>query len=87
MVTKKKEMVRNVLRNDDTVMFYYTYIIPFYAYVMLILWWCYDYVMFLAYILIEKICDNDLLPLTQMVLQSNTGVNSEDNYLEDDEEN
>ena len=43
--------------------------------------------MFLAYILIEKICDNDLLPLTQMVLQSNTGVNSEDNYLEDDEEN
>ena len=37
MVTKKKEMVRNVLRDDDTVMFYYTYIIPFYAYVMLIL--------------------------------------------------
>ena len=75
----------NVLRYDYVVMFYCNNMIPFNTYVKIILCWCYDYVMFLKYIWIEKINDSDDLPLTQMVLQRTTGVSSEDKDAEDDE--
>ena len=84
MVLKKKEIVVNFLRDDDVVLLYCNHVIPFCGYVMIILFWCYDYLLFLAYIWIDKIYDSDDLPLTQMVLQSDTGVNTEDEAAEDE---
>ena len=37
MVSKKKEIVRDLLRNNDVVKLYCNHFIPFYDYVMLIL--------------------------------------------------
>ena len=58
----------------------------FNGYVMLILCWCYDYLLIFTYIWIDKSYDSDDLPLTQMVLQRNTGVNIEDEDMEDKED-
>ena len=49
-MSKKKEMVRNVLRDNYVVKLYCNRVITFYGSVMLILCWCYDYLLFLAYI-------------------------------------
>ena len=42
--------------------------------------------MFIEYIWINKIYDSDDVPLTQIVLQRTTGVNTEDKDAEDDED-
>ena len=74
MVFKKKEMVRNVLRDSDIVKFYCIHGIPLYGSVMHILCWYYDYLLFIAYIWIDKIYDSDDL--------RTTGVNTEDDCVE-----
>ena len=84
-MSKKKEMARNILRDNDIVKLYFNRVIPFYGYVMLILCWCYDF--FLLYIRIGNIYDSDDLPLTQMVLYRTTGVNTEDEDGGDVEDN
>ena len=78
--------MRDVLRDNHVSKLYCNCAIPFYGSFMLILWWCYNYLLFLAYIWIDKIYDSDELPLTQMVLQITTGVNTEDKYVENEED-
>ena len=53
---------------------------------MLILLWCYDYLLILSYIWIDKSYDSDDKPLTQMVLQRNSEVNDEGKNVEDKED-
>ena len=42
--------------------------------------------MFIAYILIDKIYDSDNLPLTQMLIQRTTGINTEEEDVEEENE-
>ena len=83
----KKEIVRNVFRDSDTIKLYCIHVIPLYGSVIIILRWCYDYIFFLVYIWIDKSYDSDDLTLTQMVLQRITEVNYEDENMEDEEDN
>ena len=79
-------MVRNILRDNDVFKLYCTRAIFVCAYVMIILFVCYYYVMFIAYILIDKIYDSDNLPLTQMLIQRTTGINTEEEDVEEENE-
>ena len=76
-------MVKNVLRVSDIVnLLYlcYTFVWLCYAYFTLMLW-----IFFLAYIWVYKSYDSDDLPLTQMAVQKNTRVNTEDEDAEHEE--
>ena len=78
-------MVINFFIDSDIVKLYCIHGIPLYGSVMHILCWYYDYLLFIAYIWIDKIYDSDDLPLTQMVLQQNIEVNNEGEDAEDKE--
>ena len=57
-----------------------------YADFMFVLCWWYYYVLFIAYIWIDKIYDIYDIPLSQMVIQCTAGVNTKDEDVEDDED-
>ena len=82
----KKKMVRNVRKYSDIVKLHCIHIIPLYASVILILFWWYAYLLFLAYTWIDKSYDSDDLLLNQMAIQRNTEVNDEGGNAEDEEE-
>ena len=66
--------MRNILRDDDAFILYYTHIFHFYADVMLVLCLYYDFLnavvmpmLCFLYKLIDKISDSDEITLTQMI--------------------
>ena len=79
-------MARNVLIDSDLVKLYCIHVIPLYGSVMIILLWWYYYYFFIEYIRIDNIYNSDDLPLTQRVINCNTGVNTKDKDAEDEED-